>query len=597
MKAVIFNSGLGSRMGELTKDKPKCMLELYNGETIFQRQIRILSQCGIEDFIITTGPYKEQLVNLTKKYDRLKFTFVENPDYQNTNYIVSMNNANEFLNDDVLLMHGDLVFNRGLIEKILSDKRKSLCLFNEERPLPEKDFKGRFSNNILKEVSISIFDRDCYAFQPLYKLSRETIEKWKNEVSAFVHRGDVKVYAENALNCITDRVSIYGFSYRDDYIEEIDNEEDYVKVSNEIKFFDYREQEIIKGPYIKYLKQHIDPSEEIFIVSGKNLIKRISADLEGWHVTCFSDFSPNPQYEEIKRGIDLFRKEKFKKIISFGGGSSIDVAKCIKLFSTLKHETDFLKKKYSYNDIKHIAIPTTAGTGSEATQIAVMYYNGEKFSVDHGSILPDTTVLDYTLLKTLPDNQRKSTLLDALCQAIESFWSKGATEESRKYSEKCIMLILENYKGYLENNDRCLENILEAADYSGKAINISRTTAPHAMSYKLTSLYGISHGYAVVLCLIPCWKMLCHKSESDGNLNKILSRLAGIIGYDDIPKSIEKIEEIMNEMEIPKVNLQDHQIDNLAETINTERMKNNPVIFNKKEIRQLYSNLYCDKED
>ncbi len=179
------------------------------------------------------------------------------------------------------------------------------------------------------------------------------------------------------------------------------------------------------------------------------------------------------------------------------------------------------------------------------------------------SILPDAAVLDYTLLKTLPDNQRKSTLLDSLCQAIESFWSNGATEESRKYSETCITLILKNYKSYLDNNNECFENILQASNYSGKAINISRTTAPHAMSYKLTSLYGISHGYAVALCLIPCWKMLCHKSESDGNLNKILSRLAGIIGYDDIPKSIEKIEEIMNEMEIPKVNLQDHQIDNL----------------------------------
>lgn len=242
MKAIIFNSGLGSRMGNLTKDKPKCMVELYNGETIFERQIRILSECGIKDFIITTGPYKEQLIEIANKYSKLKFVFVDNPDYMNTNYIVSMNNAYDYLNDDVLLLHGDLVFNIELVKKILKDTRESICLYNEEKPLPEKDFKGRFVNNVLKEVSISIFDDDCYAFQPLYKLSKSDIYKWKQKVLEFVNNGNVKVYAENALNEITDDISILGMSYKDDYIEEIDNEDDYNKVSNEIKFFDYREK-------------------------------------------------------------------------------------------------------------------------------------------------------------------------------------------------------------------------------------------------------------------------------------------------------------------------------------------------------------------
>lgn len=596
MKAVIFNSGLGSRLGELTKDKPKCMLQLYNGESIFERQIRILSECGINDFVVTTGPYKEQLINVADKYNKLNFTFVENSDYRNTNYIVSMNNANEFINDDVLLMHGDLVFNKSLIKKILRDNRESLCLFNEEKPLPEKDFKGRFSDNVLKEVSVSIFDDDCYAFQPLYKLSRLNIEKWKNEVSIFVNHGNVKVYAENALNHITDMVTIYGFSYKDDYIEEIDNEEDYSKVSNEIKFFDYREQEIIKGPYIKYLADNINPSEEIFIVSTKSLIKKISSDLEGFNITIFSDFSPNPKYEEIKRGIELFKEKKYQKIISFGGGSSIDVAKCIKLFSTLKSENDFLKKKYIYNHIKHIAIPTTAGTGSESTQIAVMYYQGEKFSVDHSSILPDVALLDYTLLKSLPEYQKKSVLLDSLCQGIESFWANGATKESQKYAKECITLVLENYKGYLENKDDCFEKILLASNYSGKAINISRTTAPHSMSYKLTSLYGVSHGYAVALCLIPCWRKLYQLSFFNEKTHKILVELAEVIGCDSILKSIEKIEAIMEVVTIPQINIKEENIDSLVETINVDRMKNNPVVFDKNEIHEIYSNLYSRKK-
>ena len=245
MKAIIFNSGLGSRMAGLTENNPKCMVKLYNGETIFERQIRILSSCGISDFIVTTGPFKEQLYEIAKEYPNLNFQFVANEDYKNTNYIVSMNNAYSYLDDDVLLLHGDLVFNKNLITKLLNDDHKSTCLYNEAKPLPEKDFKGKFQNNKLLQVSVNIFDDNCYAFQPLYKLAYDDLQLWKDEVAKFVNEGNVKVYAENALNEITDKLNIYGMSYKDDYIEEIDNEEDYIRVSSEINDFDMRENNIV----------------------------------------------------------------------------------------------------------------------------------------------------------------------------------------------------------------------------------------------------------------------------------------------------------------------------------------------------------------
>lgn len=238
MKAIIFNSGLGSRMVGLTEKNPKCMVKLYNEETIFERQISILSECGIKDFIVTTGPFKEQLYEVADKFKNLNFQFVANDDYKNTNYIVSMNNANEYLDDDVLLLHGDLVFNKNLVVKLLNNKNKSVCLYNEEKKLPEKDFKGRFRDNKLLEVSVNIFDNDCYAFQPLYKLEKKDLQLWKDKVSEFVENGNVKVYAENALNEILDKLNIQGMSYKNDYIDEIDNEDDYKRVSREIKNFD-----------------------------------------------------------------------------------------------------------------------------------------------------------------------------------------------------------------------------------------------------------------------------------------------------------------------------------------------------------------------
>ena len=238
MKAIILNSGLGNRMGNLTKDKPKCMVPLYNNETIYHRQIRILSECGIKDFIITTGPFKEQLTSVTRRYPDSNFTFVHNPQYRITNYIVSMDYAYDHLDDNILLLHGDLVFNKSLIVKMLNNNNKSLCLYNETKELPKKDFKGRFKNNILQEVSINIFDKDCFAFQPLYKLSKEDILLWKNKIREYVRNGITNVYAENALNEITNELKIIGMSYKNDYIDEIDNSDDYNRVSNEIKKFD-----------------------------------------------------------------------------------------------------------------------------------------------------------------------------------------------------------------------------------------------------------------------------------------------------------------------------------------------------------------------
>ena len=120
----------------------------------------------------------------------------------------------------------------------MSNENESVCLYNEEKALPEKDFKGRFKDNKLLEVSVNIFDDDCYAFQPLYKLSKKDIDAWKQKVAEFVEGGNVKVYAENALNEILSELNIQGMSYQNDYIDEIDNETDYDRVLEEIKIVD-----------------------------------------------------------------------------------------------------------------------------------------------------------------------------------------------------------------------------------------------------------------------------------------------------------------------------------------------------------------------
>lgn len=599
MKALIINSGLGKRMLELTKNNHKSMVKLLNGESIFERQIRILSECGIKDFIITVGYMKEQLIEVSKKFPYLNFEFADNKDYASTNYIYSMFLAKDYMDCDMLILHGDLVFNKQLIIEMLNNKNTSLCLINEEKQLPEKDFKARVENGYLREVSINIFDDDCFTFQPLYKLSKEVVIAWKNEIERFINDGINQVYAENALNQILDNLEIKAISYKDNYIEEIDNIEDYNRVASEIRYFDFREQNIyednnLSASISQILKNNF--INKILLVGSDRYANSIKDYLRenNYKFVRFSKFSSNPKYEEIKEGVEVFKNENCDFIISIGGGSSIDVAKSIKLLSALDNDLDFLDKKYNYSPVKHLAIPTTAGTGSESTRFSVMYYKGEKESPTHDSILPEYVILNSDYLSTLPDYVRKTTMLDALCQAIESYWARESTLESKQYSISAIELINANYKEYLNNHKGTLQKILVASNLGGKAINISTTTAPHAMSYKLTSLYGISHGHAVALTFPVLWRYMYDNienyQEQKDSLLKNFTDIAKALGCENIESAILKFESIYKSLglEDPKA-LNKDDIKILVNSVNTERLNNHPVLLSKANIEYIYN--------
>jgi len=242
MKAIIFNSGLGHRMGDETKTHHKSMTLLKDGETIFHRQIRLLSEEGVKDFVITTGPFEEQLKTEAADFPELNFTFVRNDIYDKTNYIYSMFLARDYINDDMLFLHGDLVFDRKLAHDMINSVDKNAATVNFTKALPEKDFKGRVQDGKVVEVSIKIFDEDCFAFQPFYKLEKAAASAWVGKVVEFIHKGEDKCYAENALNEIFPALNIRAFAYEGYYIDEIDNMEDYERVSTDILAFDAAEK-------------------------------------------------------------------------------------------------------------------------------------------------------------------------------------------------------------------------------------------------------------------------------------------------------------------------------------------------------------------
>lgn len=302
----------------------------------------------------------------------------------------------------------------------------------------------------------------------------------------------------------------------------------------------------------------------------------------------FNQFTSNPLYEDVVEGVKAFKNSKCDAIVAIGGGSAIDVAKCIKLYSGMSDSSNYLKQEYKENDVPLIAIPTTSGTGSESTKYAVIYYEGKKQSVTHDSLVPEYAILDYRNLITLPLYQKKCTMLDALCQSIESWWSVNATEESRVYSKKALQMIMANMKGYLENSTDGNANMLIAANYAGQAINITQTTAAHAMSYKLTSLYGIPHGRAVFMCLPYIWKYMAEKNV----LSEEFLKIGEALGCKNVNEAINLLYKMNDELfEENKVVMDSKDINILVESVNPTRLKNNPLPLLENEIHDLYKQI------
>lgn len=321
----------------------------------------------------------------------------------------------------------------------------------------------------------------------------------------------------------------------------------------------------------------------------------------------FSDFTPNPSYEQVCNGIELLKSSICDTILAVGGGSAIDVAKCIKL-AVLAEEGNaaiippLVSTRVACDGAKlpFIAIPTTAGTGSESTHNAVMYYEGAKQTVTNDGVLPDYAVLEPSVLKTLPLYQKKCTMMDALCQGIESWWSVNSTEESYEYSRKCIELIMANWHKYIfVNDDEAAKQIMLAANYGGRAINITQTTAAHAFSYKITSLYKLPHGHAVAVCLPEIWEYMighmdkCIDNRGRNYLSGIFTLISKTMKCDNPIKASSEFRRMMKEMglENPTAANREEELTILSTSVNPVRLKNNPVILDKEIISFLYEKI------
>ena len=260
MKALILNSGLGSRMGVLTSEHPKCMTEISSHETILSRQLRQIADAGIEDVVITTGYYDGVLVNYCNSLDLpLHFTFVKNPIYDKTNYIYSIYCAREYLNDDIILMHGDLVFENEVFDRVIASPVSCMTV-SSTLPLPEKDFKAVVRDGVVMKVGVEFFNEAMEA-QALYKLNKEDWMVWLGKIVEFCESEKTKVYAENALNELDGAAKIHALDVENLLCSEIDNPEDLAVVTAKLKEIQSRTvymcfaTDIIHGGHIAIIKK------------------------------------------------------------------------------------------------------------------------------------------------------------------------------------------------------------------------------------------------------------------------------------------------------------------------------------------------------
>ncbi len=226
MKALILNSGIGSRMGTLASEHPKCMTEIGNdGETILSRQLHQLVDIGVREVVVTTGPFDQVLMNYCRELNLpLKISFVKNEKYRETNYIYSIYCARDELQDDILLMHGDLVFENLVLDAVM-ESEKSCMAVSTSLPLPEKDFKAVVRDGKIHRIGTDLFS-DAVAAQPLYKLSKKDWLVWLEEIASFCEFGNDRCYAENAFNRISGKCEVVPLDIRDMLCNEIDNQED-----------------------------------------------------------------------------------------------------------------------------------------------------------------------------------------------------------------------------------------------------------------------------------------------------------------------------------------------------------------------------------
>ncbi|MGG5330342.1 iron-containing alcohol dehydrogenase [Enterococcus sp. AZ163] len=340
-------------------------------------------------------------------------------------------------------------------------------------------------------------------------------------------------------------------------------------------------------------------------ILGAGLVDIPKAIIEeaGIDYTIISDIPAEPNYHEAQAMIDEFKKQEADFIIAIGGGSVMDVAKLSSILATDEYSVkDLLDEPLlAKKQITSLMIPTTAGTGAEATPNSIVGVPEKdlKIGIVNSEMIADYVILDSRMIKNLPKPIAAATGVDALCHAIECFTSAKANPISNTFALEALDLIMNNLVEACTNPEalKAKSDMLLGSFYAGVAITSSGTTAVHALSYPLGGKYHIAHGVSNAMLLTPVMKF---------NEPAIKDLLA--IAYDRVVKNgnkdlsvdeksgymINQLEEMVKVLEIPTslktFNVPEEELDGLvaAGMEVTRLLVNNKREVTPKDARKIY---------
>ena len=241
MKVILLNAGMGKRLGYLTKNNPKCLVKINEKDTILDYQLKKIVNSNLENIIMPTGPFEDKIKKYVKtNYPTLKVQYIHNPLYYKTNYIYSIYLIKDIIDDDVILLHGDLIFSNFLLDEIINSKDFNCVLVNKEIPPPEKDFKALIIDEKIVQIGVNVSGSNSAFLAPLYKLTKKFFNVWLNQIEKFINKNRVNCYAEDALNEILNKLILKPFYFTNQICKEIDDIKDlefikkFFKENNEI---------------------------------------------------------------------------------------------------------------------------------------------------------------------------------------------------------------------------------------------------------------------------------------------------------------------------------------------------------------------------
>jgi alcohol dehydrogenase class IV len=359
---------------------------------------------------------------------------------------------------------------------------------------------------------------------------------------------------------------------------------------------------------LKTVLEKLAPGK-IFLVVGQQSFASSGAEkalkkiLAGYQVTTFSDFGSPPELNGVRKGITSLKQSEADVVIAVGGGRVIDTAKLINILAVHQGEPKsylIKEKRITKKGRPLIAVPTTSGSGSDATHFAVIYVDKVKYSLAHDYILPDVSIYDPQLTASASPYQTSASGFDALSQAIESYWSVNSTAESQAYAQEAISLVLEHLVMAVKKPTPLARlKMAQAAHLAGKAINLTKTTAAHAISYPFTARYGVSHGHAVGLTLGNLYWHNSRAVDADvvdkrgvEHVRQTFAQLNALLNCADAQAARRKLYDLMSQIglasRLPEVGVKtDQDVQIIMDNVDLERLQNNPRAISRPALKAI----------